>query len=682
MDGRNLQNESLPSQERLDDIKKNIENYFSIAGDNIDTARDSKAFLYGDQWEEYVLAEYQALGRVALTINKIAPYQRRLSAEYRAATPAVEISPCSKRNEQNEAMANIYECWMRSKFEASNAKRAFQKAFDNATIGGFGAIAVTYDYVDAKSFDQDINILRIEEPATCGWDPAATNITKSDGDYCFRYYELSKDEFKKTYGFDAPDTSEMPSYLDVKFRWNDSENVTLVDYYEKEYFDVELLKLANGHSVSRKEYKKMTDFLEENPQYDNPDLQQQMEIVQKRRAKDYVIYNYVLVGDRILERKKFAGKELPIIYADGNSYILDGKEYTQAFIKDAMDAQRFENFVVSETVQNLKDSTKEDYLATPANIQNFEDQWRDKRRRKGTLLANPDPKTGQMPIKQPPSQINPQLIGLQTRAEEDIKSTLGIFDSNQGASSTDLSGKAENIRITQGNLSSFVYIDNVNEAVEQTGRVLLSVFRGLFNNPMSIQGTKKDGSVFNADINIPTFGAKSLNDVNYGDYKVAVKISSSFAAQRDQEYQRILAYASSFPSMQNVVQDLAAKALNSDISSDIAKRAQLTLPPEIQASIKDDPQLAKQGAMAFQQQQKVAQQNVQLQQMAAQQEIQNGQVKALSEKIDALANMMNAQTNRQKAEMSGMVEAAKLKAEEDRAMREEETAIIRALGKA
>jgi len=589
VDGLNQNTESLSDQERLADIKKNIENYFHSAGENIDNARASKAFLYGSQWEENVLAEYQILGKVALTINKIAPYQRRLSAEYRAATPAVEVSPSGKRDSQNEEMANIYECWLRSKFEESNAKRAFQKGFDNSTIGGFGAIAVTYDYVDAKSFNQDAKIIRIENPARCGWDPAATELTKCDGDYAFRHYELSKDEFKKIYGFDAPETSDMPAYLDTKFRWGDSKNVTLVDYYEKEYFGVELYKLANDQTVDKKEYKKMTDFLEENPEYNTSELQKQLEIVQKRKAKDYIIYNYVLIGDRILERKRFAGKELPIIYVDGNSYDLDDRQHVQSFHKDAIDAQKFENFVVSETVQGIKDATKEDYLATPANIKNFEKQWKDKRKRKGALLANPDPKTGRMPEKQAPSQINPQLIGLQVRAEEDIKSTLGVFDSNQGASSTDLSGKAENIRITQGNLSSFVYIDNANEAVEQTARVLLSIFRGLYTDHTTIMGTKENGSSFSAEINIPTLTNKMLNDVNYGDYKVCVKISSSFAAQRDQEYQRILAYASSFPSMQNVVQDLAAKALNSNISSDIATRAQLTLPPEIQATLKDNP---------------------------------------------------------------------------------------------
>lgn len=681
MDVKKLETDdtSLPEQERLGDIKDNIESYYNYAGENIDTARDSKAFLYGDQWEEFVQAEYQALGRVTLTFNKIAAYQRRLSGEYRAATPAIQVDPVGARNERNETMANIYEAWIRSIFLSSNAKRSFQKAFDNATIGGFGAIGIQNQYKNTKDFEQEVKVLFIEEPERCGWDPAATEPTKCDGDFSFYYYELSKKEFEKTYGFEAPTTEGMP-YLNNQFTWSDTDNVTVVDYYEKEYFDVELYKLANGRAVTRQEYKKMRDFLEENPQYKNADLERQLEVIQKRKAKDYTIYNYKLVGDKILERQKFAGRELPHIYADGNSYRLDGRQYIQAFIKDAMDPQRFENFIKSETVQNLKDSTKEDYIATPANIQGFEEQWKDKRRRKGTLMANPDPITKGMPMKQPPSQINPQLLNLNVTSEEDIKSTLGVFDSNQGAGTTDLSGKAENIRINQGNLSSFVYIDNVNQAVEQTAKAALSLFRGLFTGHTEIQGINEDGTPFNAEINIPTLNNKILNDVTEGDFKVSISASSSFAAQRDAEYQRILGFANSFPTMQNTIQDLAARKLNSDVSADIAKRAQLTLPPEIQASIKDDPQLAQQGQQKMQQQQQIQQQNIQLQQMAAQQQIQDGQVKAISEKIDALANMMNAQTNRQEAETKGVIEAARLKAEEDKALREEQTAIIKTLG--
>jgi len=671
--------ENSKDQERLEDIKYNIDQHFSFWGDNLDSARESKIFLYGDQWDDMVKSDYAALGKVMLTVNKLAANQRRMSAEVRAATPALEVNPTGERTEQNENNANIWEAYLRKVFLSSDAKRAFQIAFDNSTIGGFGVIEVLNEYKDTVSFDQEIKIVSGDEPERYGFDPAATEPTKSDGDYCFKYNTISKKKFEKIYGFEPPTTEDI-LYENNHFAWADTNNVTVIDYYEKEYFNVELYKLKNGKTIKAKKYKKMLDYLEENPQFKHPDLMEQLEIVQKRKAQEYDIYNYEIIANKILKREKWAGKELRFIYVDGNSYRLEGDQHIQAFIKDAIDSQKFENYIKSETVQNIKDSTKEDYIGTEANIAGNENQWKDKRRRKGILIAKPDPITKQMPLKQPPSQINPQLLGLGTIAEEDIKATLGIFDSSQGANGTDLSGKAENIRINQGNLSNFTWIDNLNRAIEQTGKCVISLFANLNKEQhVMIPGIGEDGSFTSNEINIPNLAGKLLNNITEGSYEVSVSASSAFAAQRDAEYQKLLNYAQAFPVMQNAVQDLAAKKLTSDISADVGKRAQLTLPPIIKATLKDNPELAKQGQQELQKQQQMQQQSVQLQQMAATQQIQDNKIVAISDQITALAKMMDAQTNREEAQTKGVIEAARLQAEEDKAAREEQTAIIKTL---
>jgi hypothetical protein len=654
------------NQERLADIKENIEKWFDFFADNIDLSKENKRFLWGDQWEQHIADEYLSLGKVTLTFNILAPYQRRLSAEVRASTPALEVIPAGERNQANEQSAKILESVIRKIFLSSNAKRSFQIGFDNSSGGGYGALGYKNKFTDVNSFKQEIEVFPIPEPERCGWDPSAKEPTKCDGDYSFYVNTMSKKEFEKQFGFEPPVSADNSIFLENQFAWNDMDNVSVVDYYEKEYFSIPIVKMQNGNTVKSSELRQVEKFLDENPEMDNPQIRADIKVVDKRTATDYKIMNYTIMSDRILEKKEWGGKELRHVFVDGNSYFLEGEQFIQSFIKDAIDPQKFHNYVKSETVQNIKDSTKEDYIGTPANIEGNQKQWKDKRRRKGILLANPDPITGQLPIKQPPSQVNPQLLALGVEGDENVKSGLGVFDSNQGASSTDLSGKAENIRVTQGNLSSFVYIDNLNRSIEQVGKGVLSLFQAINSDTTTVQGLKEDGSQLTSQVNVPVFGGQVLNNISEGKFNVAIQASSSFAAQRDAEYQRILNYAQAFPVMQNTVQDLAAKKLNSDISSDIVARAELTLPPQIQAQNEDNPQLAKQAQQQMAQQQQQEQQQQQMAQMLVQMKATDDHIRALADQMGGVANIMNAQTNQTEAQTNGVIESAKILAEDER----------------
>lgn len=665
-------------RDKLDSIKRNVERWYDFFSDNIDLSKDSKRFLWGEQWEEHIQQEYLALGKVTLTFNILAPHQRRLSAEVRASTPSLEVVPL-EHTQENESTAKIAEAKLRKIFLSSNASKCFQVGFDNSCGGGFGALSYKNEFINPDSFAQEIDIQAIAEPERCGWDPSAKETTKYDGDYSFYQTPMSKKAFEKQFGFEPTTSIGGSTYSNNQFAWWDEDNVTVIDYYEKEYFSVDIVKLKNGQTIKTSELRKIEKFLDENPGRDSLQIRDELEIIDKRKATDYKIMNYVFYGDKILEKKAWGGKELPHVFVDGNSYLLDGRQYTQAFIKDAIDAQKFLNYVKSETVQNIKDSTKEDYIGTPHNIKGNEKQWKDKRRRKGILLANPDPITKQMPIKQPPSQVNPQLLELGRFGDEDVKSALGIFDSNQGASTTDLSGKAENIRIRQGNLSSFVYIDNLNRAIEQLGKGVLSLFQSITQDTGVVEGVKEDGSPLVSQVNVPMFGGGIANDIANAKLNVAVQSSASFAAQKDEEYQRILQYAQSFPQMQNVVPDLAAKKLNSDISADIVNRAEMMLPPQIQAQNQDNPQLARQAQQELKQQQIQQQQQQQMVEMMAKMKAQDDHIRALADQMGGIADLMNAGTNRNKAATEGVVEAAKIKAEEDRTILESNKELLKVL---
>jgi hypothetical protein len=680
---------SLDDKELLELLKKKVDSWYSFFKDNIVDGRERKRFAFGDQWEDQTAEEYKNTGKVMLTTNKLNPYIRRLVSEIKTFTPQGAVSRVDDTAQSSE-LAKALENKLRKISLKSNSKNAYQVAFRDGLTCGYGAISASLDYASNKTFRQEVGTSCLMFPARVGFDPAATKITKYDGDYSFDYTSMTKNEFKNTYGFIPESSQPFVSTFSLEdgrafnIDWITEDRICVFDFYLKEYFDVNLVKLQNGAEMTRKQYNEMVDIInkieEETPGQVNQAVFDEMKIVQKRKAKDYKIRNYKFIADQILDRKKWPSKYLPHVFMDGDSYFLEGKQHMQPFVKDAVDSQRMLNFINSEIIQNIKDANNEDYLVTPANIKgkDIQKMWKDKRRRKGVLVATPDPKNGWMPQKQSPSQINPQLHPLSVKLEQDIRSSLGVFQSNEGSSDGELSGKAEIVRVMQGDKSNSVFADNLIAAIEQLMRIQVDLIRNTALDTQALDGVDESGNETSVPINKPLPFGGVLNDISEGEYNVEIKVSSGFTMQKMNEYREILSYVGAFPQMQQVIPDIAAQKLTTNESIDIANRAKTMLPLPIQAQDKGNPQGAAMAKHQMQQQQ-------QIQKMMQQMQVQAEQIKMLTEKQKgdsaertSQANMMNAQTNRMTEAGKAQIEAAKLQTEQQKAAMDLERERIKA----
>lgn len=682
---------SLDDKELLELLKKKVDSWYSFFKNNIIDGRDRKRFAFGDQWEDQVAEEYKNTGKVMLTTNKLNPYIRRLVSEIKTFTPQGTVKRTDD-TEQNSELAKGLENKLRKISIKNNSKNAYQAAFRDGLTCGYGAIGASLDYESNKTFKQDVGTETLMFPSRVGFDPAANEITKWDGDYSFDYKSMTKNEFKNTYGFIPESTDCVVSAYSVEdgrgfnLDWMTEDKICVFDFYLKEYFDVNLVKLQNGAELTRKQYNEMIDTIngieEETPGRVNSSVFEEMKIVQKRKAKDYKIMNYKFITDQILERKKWPSKYLKHVFMDGDSYFLDGEQHMQPFIKDAIDSQRMLNFINSEIIQNIKDSNNEDYLVTPANIKgkDIQKMWKDKKRRKGVLIATPDPKNGWMPQKQSPSQINPQLHPLSVKLEQDIRSSLGVFQSNEGSSDGDLSGKAEIVRVMQGDKSNSVFADNLIAAIEQLMRIQLDLIKNTALDTQSLEGIDDGGNETSLQINKPMPFGGVLNDISEGEFDVEIKVSSGFTMQKMNEYREILSYVGAFPQMQQVIPDIAAQKLTTNESMDIANRAKAMLPLPIQAQDKSNPQAAQAAQQQLKQQQQIQQMMQQMQQQAAQIKMLTEKQKGDSAERTSQANMMNAVTNRQAEGGKATIEAAKLNTEREKAQMDLEKERLKTVG--
>jgi hypothetical protein len=268
---------------------------------------------------------------------------------------------------------------------------------------------------------------------------------------------------------------------------------------------------------------------------------------------------------------------------DGDSYMIEGRQYCRSFIHEARDAQKCVNYFGSEIAAEVKNRRREQWLGTPDNIIGYEQDWRNPELQMGILRAKPDPKTGQMPVKQPPWDLSPAIMQNFQRATQDIKEILG-FSETEALQGRDISGKARRERKLEGSMSAYVYFDNMNQAVEQGGRVvndLLPYIIGQEERSMVV--SKKDGKTDSVTINQKQKDGSIKNDLGLGDFDVEIDSGPSFAVQKEIALEFLQTTLQAQPQAFPLIADLWAKNLDVQFMPQISERFKTMVPPEILA---------------------------------------------------------------------------------------------------
>ena len=206
--------------------------------------------------------------------------------------------------------------------------------------------------------------------------------------------------------------------------------------------------------------------------------------------------------------------------------------------------------------------------------------------RSGMLIAAPDPKTGAMPQKMPQWELSATLQQQFQRGSQDIREILG-FSENEALQGHDMSGKARRERKLEGSMSAYVWFDNLNQAVEQGGRVvldLLPVVAGEFERHMVV--SKADGHTESIILNKVTSKTKdgdSIRDntLDGGDYDVEIDTGPSFAVQKDMALEFFQQTLQANPQVFPLIADLWAKNLDVQFMPQISERFKTLVPPQI-----------------------------------------------------------------------------------------------------
>lgn len=619
-----LSDAGIDEAEVLKSAREDLVLWDGYFDENVVRGRDDMNFLLRDQWSAVERSEFTRLFKPAMTFNKLYDVTKKIAGEQRKNKPDLMVRSLSGNADQKQI--DLRADLVRSISYKSQNDLVYQTAFRSALMMGYGAFEICLEYENPLSFNQTIRYELIPDATRTSFDPTAMMPHKGDGNFCSRQYLYTKEEFYATY----PHVSNPVSYSDPRslldFQWETRDTIVVCKYTRKEWYPIKLLLLSNGESITQEEWEerqkqyKLQEEIAESSQVVGDIIMRDIPyVVGERNSKDYIIRQYILTQNQIIEFTDWPSKYLPIIFVDGDSNYINGKQYTRSFIHEAKDAQKFINYVGSEIAAEIKNRRREQWLGTPDNILGNEQVWRNPELQAGILTANPDPKTGQMPQKMPAWDLSPTLLQQFQRGSQDMREIMGFSESEE-LQGRDVSGKARRERKMEGSMSAYVWFDNLNQAIEQSGRVVLDLLPtivGDFERHMII--SKADGRTESITLNkivSKNDGTEPIreNVLEKGDYDVEIDTGPSFAVQKDialEFFQQTLqANPETFP----LIADLWAKNLDVQYMPQISQRFKHLVPPQILAEEEGKPMTAQ--PPSPQEQMMQAQMQQQQQQMA------------------------------------------------------------------
>ena len=340
----------------------------------------------------------------------------------------------------------------------------------DAYVGGKGVFKVKTEYENDYNFSQNFKMERVLNPTRIYFDNKARKVTKADGEYVFEIISIGEDQFKRDYPHINVKALATKNYGNSSVVYEDGKSakkmIDVIEYYYRKPSERVIYRLKNGKTVTEKPKNSKS-------------------VLKTRKIDDDTIMMQRIVGDlQLSEPVSTNFKSLPFIMVMGERfYDKNDKEHIFPYAKHAFDAQRVKNimmnFFLYEAVNNrtattllpVECATEETEMAirNPA-VKNII-------RYKALHMVEGGSNAILEPTIVPSTPLPDQYLQAFSALDATIEATLGA--NMPSLSDTNLSGKA------LYNLSQFIsasneqFMQHLEEAVVQLGRVILEAMPAL-----------------------------------------------------------------------------------------------------------------------------------------------------------------------------------------------------------
>lgn len=629
------------SKSEKDEILKSFTKDFELAftaesRNRIDMVDDLR-FAALDQWPDDV--KNQRKDRPMLTLDHLGQSIRKIMGNIRQNMPSIKVDPVD--DGADKETADVLEDLTRQIEQSSNARNAYINAAKFQVKMGYGVWRVNTVENSDDVFEQDIVILPVKNPFTCYSDPDAILPQKQDGRFWIVSNTMSMDAFNTEYP-----NAEVPSSIadngigESTERWFDADSVRIGEYFVKKKEKTKITQLSNGVVVET------SSITEEDIQLYQA---QGVTPVREREVKKDVIHWYKLTSFEILEHSVWPSKFFPIIPVYGEEDNIEGETLVRGIVRAAKDPQRMYNYWNSAAAETIALQPKAPFLVTADQVKNYKEFWEVANTENLPYLPyEPD---GKAP---PPQRMAPPIMqsGLLQQAAisaQDIQQATGVFEAAQQPTSENRSGRAVIALQNEADLGQSLFMDNLAQAIEHTGRVLLDLVPTFYDTQRVVRLRGEDDGTSFVEINKPILspdGLKIQHDLTRGKYDVRVGVGPSFRTRRQEAASSMVELARVFPQVLQVAGDLVAKNLDWPGADEMAERLKKLLPPGIADDEKDlSPEELQAKQQAEQQQQAMQQKAIELEMADKQATIENTQADSAVKQSTAVKNFSEIEQN-------------------------------------
>lgn len=571
--------------EELNELLETAKELFAKADDGWRDVRkralEDMRFYLGEQWDEQLLKVAKLRKEPSLSVNRLPVFVKQIENELRQREMAINVHATDEIG--SDETANIFTSLIRSIEQQSHAKSHYLYAAgeNGALVPGFGFLKVETDYEGPNSFNQVVKITSAKDPMKIMPEPTAMEPDFSDSGYWFEFDDYPEDTFKKLWPKAECNSADLFPQSAPMSKWIGENGIRVAKFWYKEETTKVYYLLDDGSIVTSEQLQgpgvdddedddNRTIWLsEDGTEIEDPTGESKV-ILRRREVTACKIKWASFTGAEILEEGEWAGDFFPFVAITGPITIVDGERDIRGIIRNCKDSQKMLNFAASSAARRIGSANKSPWIVDQASIKPYEAMWRTANTENWAYLpynaydANANGKQNPAPVRADQTGQIMDLLQFAAKFENDLKSTIGIYDAGLGATPNEQSGVAIKTLAQQGANSNYHFSDNLVRSLQHLGTILVNIIPRIYDTArvVRIVGADSQQKVVKINQLFNDNGKEQYYALSEGNYGVTVNVGPAFATQKQAAIEQILELTRVNPNVLPYVQDVIVGAMD------------------------------------------------------------------------------------------------------------------------
>ncbi len=516
-------------------------------------------FNNGEQWDADIANNRKIDHRPALTINHTATFTRRIKNTLRQQRPRIKVHPTGGGARVEDA--NVIGSLIRHIETLSTASVAYDTGVESAVDIGWGYWRIKGEFVDNKSFNQELKIVPIRNSFTVYMDPGSIMPAGEDQTWCIITELMTRREYKRKYPKAKNVEWQADAPGDMTLDWENKEMIRLAEYYRIHEVPDTLFMMSDGRTALKSELPSEESMAASGWTFALNLKGQPIQRPTTRREVQWFRIN----GREVVEERSTAaatrtgdpangpipGRFIPVIRCEGNVLDVNGRVHRKGMIQDMMDPAKMFNYWRSAQTERYALAPKAPWVAAEGQLDGHP-EWHDANQKSYSVLVY-KPTTGPdgmtllpPPQRQMPAQIEAGMTEAAAGAQADLMAVAGMPMENPEIQSRIVSGN-KHLQRRQGmqDLVHFQYYDKQTLAIMWTGIVLLEMIPYYYDTERMQRIIGEDGQPSVVQINPSEGGEETAiyrikNNLDVGRYDVVMDTGPGYATKREEGTEAVL----------------------------------------------------------------------------------------------------------------------------------------------